>query len=188
MPDGALAGGAADDVNDIVRGHARGFIQDQETVHRLPDYAVCICGNLAVAPLRRTRERNSLRVCSWVLKTPRIAEVTVAECCFSTPRIIMQRCCASRMTATPCGSMASVMASAICGGEALLHLQAAGEDIDHAGNLGEADDLAIGDIGDVGLAEEGQQMVLAHGEELDVLDDDHLVVVDVEERVVQDCR
>ena len=32
--------------------------------------------------------------------------------CFSTPRIIMQRCCASRMTATPCGAMASTMLSA----------------------------------------------------------------------------
>ncbi len=71
-------------------------------------------------------------------------------------------------------------------GEALLHLQAAGEDVDEAGNFAEADDLAVGDVGDVGLAEEGQQMVLAQGEELDVLDDDHLVVVDVEEGVVED--
>ena len=54
-------------------------------------------------PGRRTSERNSFRVCICVLKTPSIAEVTVDECCFSTPRIIMQRCCASRITATPCG-------------------------------------------------------------------------------------
>ncbi len=82
--------------------------------------------------------------------------------------------------------MASVMASAICRGEALLHLQAAGEDIDEAGDFAEADDLAVGHVGDVRLAEEGKQVMLAHGEELDVLDDDHLVVVDVEESFVED--
>jgi hypothetical protein len=53
-----------------------------------------------------TRERNSARVFCW-WKTPTIAEVTVDECCFSTPRIIMQRCLASITTPTPWGSIAS---------------------------------------------------------------------------------
>src|SRR5580700_2201345 len=39
----------------------------------------------------RIRERNSERVSSSWRKQPSIDEVTAAECCFSTPRIIMQR-------------------------------------------------------------------------------------------------
>ncbi len=54
----------------------------------------------------RSRERNSLRVSCW-RKTPSMAEVTAAECCFSTPRIIMQRWRASMTTPTPCGWMIS---------------------------------------------------------------------------------
>ena len=83
------------------------------------------------------------------------------EFCFSTPRIIMQRCCASMMTPTPWGSMVSCDGVGDLAGEALLHLQAASEDIDEARDLAESDDLAVGDVGDVHLAEEGQQVVLA---------------------------
>ncbi len=90
------------------------------------------------------------------------------------------------MTATPWGCDGFGDGVGDLRGEALLHLQAAGEDIDEARDLGEADDLAVGDVGDVRLAEEGQQVVLAEGEEFDVLDDDHLVVVDVEEGGVED--
>ena len=46
-------------------------------------------------------------------------------------------------------------------GEALLDLEAARVDVDEARDLGEADDLAVRQVGDVGLAEEGQQVVLA---------------------------
>src|SRR5438128_167537 len=49
------------------------------------------------------RDRNSVRVSSSLRKQPSIDEVTAAECCFSTPRIIMQRCRASTTTPTPCG-------------------------------------------------------------------------------------
>jgi hypothetical protein len=45
-------------------------------------------------------DRNSARV-SFCWKQPTIAEVTVDELCFSTPRIIMHRCCASMTTPTP---------------------------------------------------------------------------------------
>src|SRR5271168_1020643 len=62
-------------------------------------------------------------------------------------------------------------------GEALLHLESAGEDVYEAGDLAESNDLPVRDVGDVGFAKEGKQVMLAHGEELDVLDDDHLVVV-----------
>src|SRR5579862_4997104 len=70
--------------------------------------------------------------------------------------------------------------------EALLHLEAASEDLDKTRDFAESDDLAVGDVGDVHLAEEGQHVVLAERVHLDVLDDDHLVIVDVEEGVVED--
>lgn len=45
--------------------------------------------------------RNSLRVEASRRKLPSMAEVTMLEFCFSTPRIIMQRCWASMTTPTP---------------------------------------------------------------------------------------
>src|SRR5271154_2802246 len=48
-------------------------------------------------------DRNSSRVCFCSRNSPSIALVTVPECCFSTPRIIMQKCCASHTTPTPLG-------------------------------------------------------------------------------------
>ena len=39
----------------------------------------------------RIRERNSVRVSSSLRKQPSMDDVTAEECCFSTPRIIMQR-------------------------------------------------------------------------------------------------
>jgi len=72
------------------------------------------------------------------------------------------------------------------GGETLLHLQAAGKDLDQAGQFAESDDLAVGDVGDVHLAEKRQHVVLAHAEHFDVFDDHHLIVIDGEERVVDD--
>src|SRR5437660_5664046 len=54
-------------------------------------------------PLARLRisERNSLRVSCSSRKQPNMEDVTAAECCFSTPRIIMQRWRASITTPTP---------------------------------------------------------------------------------------
>ncbi len=97
-----------------------------------------------------------------------------------------QRCWASMTTATLLGPDGLVDGFGDLAGEALLHLEAAGEGIDEAREFAEANDFAGGDVGDVGLAEEWEQVVLAHGVELDVLDDDHLVVLDVEERAVED--
>ena len=56
---------------------------------------------------------NSLRVLWFVLKPPRIDEVTIDEPCFWTPRIIMQKWEPSITTATPWGSRTSMIASAI---------------------------------------------------------------------------
>ena len=60
---------------------------------------------------------------------------------FCTPRIAMHLCSASIITATPRGLRISSIASAICG-SGLLRLQAAREDVDHAGELREADHAA----------------------------------------------
>src|SRR5436305_6222801 len=67
------------------------------------------------------------------------------------------------------------------GGEALLDLQTAGEQLELAGNFAEADDLAIRDIGDVNFSEEWKHVMFAKAEHLDVFDDDHFVVGDGEE-------
>lgn len=52
---------------------------------------------------RLMRVRNSLRVLTSSRKTPSMALVVATEFCFSTPRIIMQRCRASMTTPTPSG-------------------------------------------------------------------------------------
>jgi len=59
------------------------------------------------APFVRLRinDRNSVRVSCSSRKQPSIDEVTAAECCFSTPRIIMHRWRASITTPTPWGSI-----------------------------------------------------------------------------------
>ena len=56
--------------------------------------------------------------------------------------------------------------------ETLLHLKAAGIDLDQAGYLAEPYDALGGDIAYVYLSEEGEQMVLAEGVKLDVAHDD----------------
>ena len=68
-------------------------------------------------------------------------------------------------------------------GEALLHLQAAGEHVHDAGRLGEAHDAAMRDVRHVRPAEERQHVVLAQRVELDVLHQDHALVRLLEERV-----
>jgi hypothetical protein len=87
--------------------------------------------------------------------------------------------------------------------EALLYLEAAGEHFGDAGEFGEADDAAVGDVADVHLdgwfsnrldqtrrwtylAHERDQMVLAQGEDLNVLHYNHLVVVLVEDSAIND--
>jgi len=50
-----------------------------------------------------TSDRNSSRVSLRFRNAPSIELVTAPECCFSTPRIIMQKCRASQITATPIG-------------------------------------------------------------------------------------
>ncbi len=70
--------------------------------------------------------------------------------------------------------------------QALLHLQAAGEDIDKSRNLAESDNPSVRDVGDGNLAEERQDMVLAHRIELDVLDHDDTRSVVIEQCLMDD--
>ena len=65
------------------------------------------------------------------------------------------------------------------GGHPLLDLQALGEAVDQAGQLGEPGDPAVRprDVGHVGPPHERDQVVLAQRGERDVADHDHLVVV-----------
>ena len=51
--------------------------------------------------------------------------------------------------------------------EALLHGEAAGEEADEAGQLGDADDSLAGDVADVGVAGERERVVLAERGERD---------------------
>ena len=78
---------------DPARGRAQDLVFDGRDVETAP------------FPCWRTSDRNSRRVSFW-RKHPTMAEVTVEECCFSMPRIIMQRWRASTTTPTPCGSIA----------------------------------------------------------------------------------
>ncbi|MNE13941.1 hypothetical protein D3C80_1067960 [compost metagenome] len=61
-------------------------------------------------------------------------------------------------------------------GQGLLVLQATGEDLDHARQLGDAHHLLARQIGDIGLAQEGGHVVLAVALDLDVAQDDHVVI------------
>lgn len=53
------------------------------------------------------------------------------------------------------------------------------------GQLGEAENFAVGQVTDGHFADEGDQVVLAHGEHFDILDKDHLVVILVENGAIQ---
>ena len=114
---------------------------------------------------------------------PRSALVTVREFCFCTPRIIMQKWAASITTPTPVGPQHVHDRVGDLVGQPLLHLQPAGEDVHDPRHLGQAEDLAVGDVGDVGPAEERQQVVLAQRVELDVAHHDHALVRLLEHRV-----
>ena len=110
------------------------------------------------------------------LNTPVKVEVSVVEPCLRMPRMAMHICSASIITATPRGLSTSWMTPAICAVMRLLRLQAMGEDIDDAGNLGQADDLAVRQIADMRLADDRHHVVLAMRMELDVADDDEIVI------------
>src|SRR5579864_2835498 len=66
--------------------------------------------------------------------------------------------------------------------QALLNLQAAGENLDEARNFAQPDNLTIRYVGDVHLAEERQHVMLTEAEDLDVFHNHHLVISDRKQR------
>ena len=72
--------------------------------------------------------------------------------------------------------------------QTLLDLQAPGEHLDQAGDLGEPDNLPVRQIADMTFAEERHQVVLAEGIEFNVFDDDHIVTLGFKDRLVQNGR
>jgi hypothetical protein len=62
------------------------------------------------------------------------------------------------------------------GGETFLNLEATGVSVQHAGELGNADDAVAGKIGDMRLADDRRHVMLAMGQKRDVLEKDDVVV------------
>ena len=71
------------------------------------------------------------------------------------------------------------------GSQSLLYLQAAGERIHEAGELGKADDATSRNVTDVRDADDVRAMMLAHGDDRDAMHDDHLVCLAILKRLEQ---
>ena len=121
-----------------------------------------------------SNENSSARVLGLERKIPSMADVFITEFCFSTPRIIMQRCLASMMTATSSTSVAVFIARAIsmvrsswfCNRRAYISTILATLDRPMT-NL-------FRNVSHVTFADKRQQMMFAKRIEFDILDDDHL--------------
>ena len=120
--------------------------------------------------------RNSLRVRASDRNVPSILDVIIDTPRLWMPRVVMHSCAASITTPTPCGLQHVVDAAGDFGRHLFLHLEAAREDVDHAGQLADADDLAGRQVTHVGAADDRRHVVLAVRFELDVAQHDHLVV------------
>ena len=71
----------------------------------------------------------------------------------------------------------------------LLDLQALGEDLDHPGELRDADDPAVGEIADPDPADDRRDVMLAMALERDAAQNDHLVIaVDLGKGLAQHLR
>ena len=88
----------------------------------------------------------------------------------------MQRCSASSTTPTPLGCELVLEPVGDLLGQPLLHLQAAGEQLDDPGELRQPEDAVAREVADVGDALEREQVVLAERVERDVAGEDELVV------------
>src|SRR6185503_8540072 len=94
------------------RGEERERARDGEE-HRRAEHVEDLERGAEETSHHRTKSRNSARVRASLRNVPRSELVTALEFCFSTPRIIMQRCCASITTPTPRGASRSKSAEAI---------------------------------------------------------------------------
>ena len=128
---------------------------------------------------------NSMRVSTFDRKLPSMDEVMAMEFCFSTPRIIMQRCCASMTTPTPCGSRADRIVLAIWDVRRSWTCSRRLKTSTSRTILLSPMIFPLGDIGDMTTAKKGKKMVFAHAEHVDILHDDHLIVILAKEGIVQ---
>jgi hypothetical protein len=120
--------------------------------------------------------RNSARVRASSRNVPSIWLVTIDTPRLCTPRVVMHSWLASITTPTPRGLQGVFDAVGDLRGELFLHLEAAGEAVDHAGQLADADDAVGRQIADVRAADDRRHVMLAVALELDVAQHDHLVV------------
>lgn len=127
---------------------------------------------------------NSLRVASSRRNEPIIELVLITECCFSTPRICMQRWRASMTTPTPWASRISISAPEIWRVSRSWIWSRPGEHVDDPRNLADAEDLLLRNIADMALSEEGEHVMFAETEKFDVPHDDHIVRLRFEEGAV----
>ena len=93
-----------------------------------------------------------------------------------TPRSDMHRCSASITTPTPARVQVVLQPVGDLLGEPLLHLQVAGEQVEHAGELRQAEDPLARQVADVRDPAERQQVVLAERLHRDAGGQDQLVV------------
>ena len=110
----------------------------------------------------------------------------MTEFCFSTPRIIMQRCFASTTTATPAGCRAFISASAIWMVRCSWICRRRAKTSTIRATLESPITLPFGNIGDMRPADKRQQMMFAHRVKLDVFDQNDLARVGIEDRAVND--
>ena len=102
--------------------------------------------------------------------------VTMVAPCLLTPRVVMHWCVAWITTADPVRLQHGVEGVGDLRREPLLHLQAARERVDEAGELRDADHAIARQVADVHLPADRRHVVLAERLEADVAQDHDLVV------------
>ncbi len=122
------------------------------------------------------KRRNSARVRASSRNVPSIWLVIIDTPRLCTPRVVMHWCTASMTTPTPRGFSTPCDAVRDLRGQLFLHLEAPRVRVDHARELGDADDLVGRQIADVRAADDRRHVMLAERFELDVAQHDHLVV------------
>ena len=129
------------------------------------------------------RDRGSRAVC-------RAGSRWWCSCRGPTPRSVMHMCSASITTPTPRGCSCVLQPVGDLPGQPLLYLRPAGEQLDHPGQLGQAQDPLARQVADVCDADERQHVVLADRVHRDVSGEHQLVVALVvgERREVERAR
>jgi hypothetical protein len=131
-----------------------------------------------------------LRLRSSSRKTPIIRLVTMLTPGVRTPRAVMQAWLASITTATPRGLQVVPDALRDFGGQPFLDLQSPGKAVQHARQLGNADDMVLRQVGNRRLADDRRHVVFAMRLERNVLEQHDFVIAAhfLEHARQVDCR